>query len=354
MNIGAEVIMESVRTNYDIRLASQEDIPMIMEYIDEDWRRGHIMSVDRELFEYEMLNADGSVNMVIAYNRDKKQIDGCLGFLKSAYGVDSFDTWGSIWKVRKDCDNLLGLKLVDRVKKIVGNRFYLGIGINPNTAMRIHKMLLRDHVAKMNHYYRLANREDYRLAVVKHVDVYEDVGSNFQQYEVKLLDIDSFAEQFDDLVVNRDDSPYKNKDYFIHRYFKHPIYLYNVYGVYEKGILASFFILREDEHLERIAIRIVEYYGREECMGAIQNIFPQLFAQESVEYIDFYEHGFLRQNVEQAGFHLLEENDSNIIPNYFSPFVQENIDIWVSSPTDGTKFVKGDGDQDRPNEVRRT
>lgn len=37
--------MESVRTNYDIRLASQEDIPMIMEYIDEDWRRGHIMSV---------------------------------------------------------------------------------------------------------------------------------------------------------------------------------------------------------------------------------------------------------------------------------------------------------------------
>lgn len=346
--------MTSVGTNYDIRLASKEDIPMIMEYIDEDWRKGHIMAVDIELFEYEMLNEDGTVNMMIAYNQDKKQIDGCLGFLKSAVGTDIFDSWGTIWKVRKGCDNLLGLKLVDRVKKLSGNRFYLGIGINPNTAVKIHKMLLRDHVAKMKHYYCLAEREEYRIAIVKHMDVCEDINDIFEQYEIKLLNINSFILQFDDLIISNEITPYKNKEYFIHRYFKHPIYSYKVYGIYEKEKLTAFFVLRNDMHLERVAIRMVEYFGKEESLKAFRNIISELFVQESVEYIDFYEYGFLEENVQEAGFHLLEENDSNIIPNYFSPFVQENIDIWVSSPTKGTKFVKGDGDQDRPNEVKTT
>lgn len=344
--------MPFIGTSTEIRLANKNDIPMIMEYIGEDWRKGHVMSSSRELFEYELLNEDGTVNMMIAYNHEKKRLDGCLAFLKSAIGTDIFDTWGTIWKVRKDSDNLLGLRLVDNVKKLIGNRFYLGIGINPDTAMKIHKMLFRDHVAKMKHYYRLAERKEYRLAVVKHADTYGDISQIWGEYEVRLLDKDTFVLQFCDLVVNRENAPYKNKEYFIHRYFKHPIYSYKVYGIYVKEMLMAFFVLREDTHLGRIAIRIVDYYGQEESMKAIQNIIPQLFAKESVEYIDFYEYGFSDYCVQQAGFYLLEENDNNIIPNYFSPFVQENIDIWVSSPIDGSKFVKGDGDQDRPNEVK--
>jgi len=348
-----EVTMASVEENYEIRLANKEDIPLIMEYIDENWRKGHIMSVDRKLFEYEFLNSDGTVDMMIAVNRKKKRIDGCLGFLRSARGGDLFDTWGTIWIVRKDSDNLLGLRIVDKVKKISGNRFYLGIGINPDTAMKIHKMLFRDHVAKMKHYYCLADRKEYQIAVVEHKKIYEAARENFDDYTVKLLDLDSFAAAFDDLKEEESDIPLKNKEYFIYRYFRHPIYAYQVYGIYEKNELTAFFVLRKDTYLHRTAIRIVDYHGKEERMEAVQYIFPQLFADESVEYIDFYEYGFSEQNLEMAGFYLLEENDSNIIPNYFSPFVQENIDIWVSSPVDGAKFVKGDGDQDRPNGVKK-
>ena len=50
---------------------------------------------------------------------------------------------------------------------------------------------------------------------------------------------------------------------------------------------------------------------------------------------------------ETAGF---EEqiDDKNIIPNYFGPFVQKNIDIWTRAQDKKTIFFKGDGDQDRP------
>jgi hypothetical protein len=40
----------------------------------------------------------------------------------------------------------------------------------------------------------------------------------------------------------------------------------------------------------------------------------------------------------------------NIIPNYFEPFVAENIDIYFFSNTNEKVYIfKGDGDQDRPN-----
>ena len=50
-----------------------------------------------------------------------------------------------------------------------------------------------------------------------------------------------------------------------------------------------------------------------------------------------------------AGFCERTENDSNIIPNYFSPYEQRNIEIYVSGNINDGLFCKADGDQDRPN-----
>lgn len=41
-----------------------------------------------------------------------------------------------------------------------------------------------------------------------------------------------------------------------------------------------------------------------------------------------------------AGFALLQEKDTNIIPNYFSPYIKENIDIYVSSTKRGQCSLK--------------
>ena len=53
-----------------------------------------------------------------------------------------------------------------------------------------------------------------------------------------------------------------------------------------------------------------------------------------------------------AGFKLLEDLTEVIIPNYFEPVINENIDIlFAYKKKENIKFniYKGDGDQDRPN-----
>ena len=57
------------------------------------------------------------------------------------------------------------------------------------------------------------------------------------------------------------------------------------------------------------------------------------------------------EDVLEAGFTEVNEEDGNIIPNYFGPFLQENIDIWVDSKDKNSLFTKADADQDRPNTI---
>lgn len=339
--------MTGEKFDYEIRQANKADIPLIMEYINEDWREGHILSCNRELFEYEFLEADGTVNIVIAINLEKNRIDGCLGYLKASHNTEVFDMWGSVWKVRKDSGNLLGIKILMYVKNISGNRYYLGIGMNPETSVKIHDKIFKENVGKMKHWYYLAERSEYRLAIVRHKDEKRHLFNS--EMDVKLITVENFAAVFDRILSNDMTVPQKNRAYYIHRYFKHPIYTYKIYGIYKNDSIMAFFVLREDSYEGRIAIRMVDYYGDESYMYGIENIMPDLFADNNVEYMDFYEYGFSDANIEKAGFCLLEENDTNVIPNYFGPFVQKNIDIWVTSPVEKVKFVKGDGDQDRPN-----
>ena len=47
-------------TRYEIRLAMYSEISEIMQFIDEYWKKGHILATNRDFFEYEMV-VDGQV-----------------------------------------------------------------------------------------------------------------------------------------------------------------------------------------------------------------------------------------------------------------------------------------------------
>ena len=68
-----------------------------------------------------------------------------------------------------------------------------------------------------------------------------------------------------------------------------------------------------------------------------KNFFRNYLEETNCEYIDFYNYGFKEQSLLSAGFIERTEGDANIIPNYFHPFVQENIDIWIQ-PIDGVIY----------------
>ena len=73
------------------------------------------------------------------------------------------------------------------------------------------------------------------------------------------------------------------------------------------------------------------------------------FKQYGAEYIEFIHYGLNKRLLKNAGFIKLNEKKL-IMPIYFQPFINENIDIYFfSSKNQKLKLFMGDGDQDRPN-----
>jgi len=331
---------------YEIRLAKSDDIPAIMEFIGKNWNLSHIMAVNRDFFEYEFLEEDGGVNFILAVDRAKGTIEGLEGFLKASHDKEHLDVWGSIWKVLPGNMAFLGVELVKRWISAINCRNDIGVGDNPNTAIPILRRMLKRYIGKMKHYYMLADREDFKIARIDHYPPKKICGSAARV--IKFDSFDGLKERFE-FEKYKDCVPYKDAWYIEHRFFKHPIYHYDVYGIELDEKIGAVFVLRNQECQGHVAVRFVDYIGEQRLFAELGAFFRELLKTDDFEYVDFYCGGFLENPILCAGFTPIEENDTNIIPNYFAPFLQENIDIWVDSASDKTVFTKADADQDRPN-----
>jgi len=104
--------MNQFDTRYEIRLADSSDIELIMDFIDKYWKKGHIMSQDRDLFQYEYQDGD-QINFILAIDKNTRLLEGIFGFIKCSdtKDVKKKDIWGSMWKVRESGENmpLLGI-----------------------------------------------------------------------------------------------------------------------------------------------------------------------------------------------------------------------------------------------------
>lgn len=332
---------------YEIRIAKYEEIEEIMRFIDTRWRKGHILARDRAFFEYEMVT-DGKVNFIIAKDRGTGEIVGLDGFLAASKNKEKLDTWGSMWKVVPGSMGLLGLELDRRLKAYLNARACLSMGINPKTSVPLNKKLMGyEDVGKMRHFYCLAERENYRVARVGHAEPFIEN----QEYRVQTVQFKNMEELkgLYDFSWGADAVPYKDEWYISHRFFEHPIYTYQVYGLVEAQSQRgqALLICREQAHNGAKVLRIVDYIGKPELFGGISGFLKS--GLETYEYIDFYCYGFDTSAVRQAGMVEIQDGDTNIIPNYFAPYVAENIDIWVGVPKGKAVFFKADGDQDRPN-----
>lgn len=334
---------------YEFRIAKTEDIEAIQEFLDTNWKKGHILVKHRDYLEYEFLEENGDVNFVLAIDKDKKSIEGILGFLKASKDKDNLDIWGSIWKTLDGNMPMLGCEIVNRRKELTGCRNSIGVGDNPKTAIPVLKKLLRKYTAKMEHYYLLRKRDDYTIAKMMY---YPETSIDEKQYEVVKLDnINILKDEFN-CEDYKEYIPYKDYWYIEHRYYNHPVYNYELYGVKKDGKVKALLVFRRQEYENRVAIRMIDYIGDRTLISGIGLFLNKLVEDdERNEYIDFYCSGINPEEVKKAGFALRKDDDENIIPNYFGPFLQANIDIWVDSTDSSTLFCKADADQDRPNVI---
>ena len=341
--------MNKYDEKYEIRFAKYEEIDEVMKFIDEHWRKGHIMSRNRELFEHEYL-INGQINVVIAKDKKSGKICAFHGFMPASMNKEKLDFWGSMWKTADGEMGLLGIELVKRWRTFQKHRANLGCGVNPNTAVPLMKKILNfGDVGKMKHFYCLSKRNEYKIAKIGH---YEQFKEN-ESYQVKIIpfkNIDEVKNNYD-FSCNENILPYKDAWYINHRFFDYPINKYQVYGLKEDSSLKceALLMCREQEYNGEKILRIVDYIGKADLFAGISKFLTE--GLKEYEYIDLYCYGFDTKFVEQAGMIELKDDDTNIIPNYFAPYVAENIDIWVGTPK-GYKtatFFKADGDQDRPN-----
>lgn len=333
---------------YTIRLANYEEVDEVMDFIDTYWKKNHILATDRKFFEYEMV-IEGKVNFLIAKTHESNRIEGLLGFLPCSKRSEKLDVWGVVWKTIEGAVPMLGMELKKRLMTIIGARTDLGVGANAETSVPLLSRIYKYYTAKMKHFYMLSNTECFNIAKV--------VSKPIQQHRtdikthVKKLDNIELLEVFFDFNSVSEQIPFKDAWYYNRRFYNHPVYNYDVWGLSDEKQNRAICVTKSQLYKGISVVRIVDYLGCQHLFSGCGEFLNHLLKDN--EYIDFYFDGFNSQYALDAGMIERTDDDLNIIPDYFSPFEQKNIDIWVDSSNrvDRCCFFKADGDQDRPNSI---
>ncbi len=332
--------------DYEIRYAEVSDIDSIMRFIDENWKKDHILSRNRELFEWQYGGEDNRINMIIGLD-SSKNIQGLIGFISYGNNENS-DIALAMWKANKNT-GFLGIRLLAYLLENKPHREVVCPGINPYTTQTIYERMGMN-VGIMTQWYRLACRKEYRIASILDdtIPEYSEETEGILLSEV--LSYDDLPELFN--TTNDDylnSIPFKSLEYIKKRYFLHPVYDYKVFAI--KGIREkadTLIIFRVQECNGSKALRVIDCIGTVSDIGLITEEIDRLLRKYDCEYADLYETGLSHEMMTKAGW-LSATDEENIIPDYFSPYECRKVNIYFSSSSYSAVLFKGDGDQDRPN-----
>ena len=317
-----------------ISFAEKNDINEIMLFIDNEWRKGHILARDRSFFEW-MYVKDDKVNFVIS--RNDGNIDGILGFVP--YDINSAQMALTVWKALKSSNGMIGMSMLAFIEKELQPRLIASPGVNPATTTAIYRYF-KHEVGKMRHYYRLAKRDEFYIPTI-------------QNTRVPAVDVTGIAEvrklngikDYEEACIKYADNAIKKDSWYINRrYFEHPVFKYEHYLVNESLDV----IIREQDVDGHKCLRVVDMLGDYSLLPFLSSTLDNIMARDDYEYVDCYASAIDKAVWDAAGWIDVEEIN-NVIPNYFAPFERSNIDLYFSSKPHGFVVMRGDGDQDRPN-----
>ena len=330
-----------------IRQAHMNEIDRIMMFLKQNWGENHVMANSRELMCYEHAWRD-EFTFVLAEDNHTKKLYGVFGFLP--YSDEELrDMGGGIWKVIANPHFLLGTEIFRYVQENMRCRMFADCGVNPKT--KGHRKLMGHVNLKLNQYYRLnSSVQVFSVADIKNRKISKK--TNDISYKlIELKNMEEFKRNFN-VTQYKEILPYKDNTYIEHRYFHHIKYRYKVMGIDKGGIVDAVLIGREVAVGEKKIFRIIDFLGNDESFSGTFDAWDSFLNRGSYEYVDFYEYGLDSESLSKAGFFKRDEDDINIIPNYFEPFEQKNVDILISTNVhENFRMFKGDGDQDRPNSV---
>ncbi|OON90765.1 MAG: hypothetical protein ATN34_04600 [Epulopiscium sp. Nele67-Bin002] len=319
---------------YTITHAQLYHKPKIIKFLHDYWGSQHCIVTSDELFTYQYI-IDNSLNFIIAQD-ENNEIGALVGYIK--YKKTDSPILAAMWvKNPKIKDQLIGLRVLEHLKTL-GSSLSC-VGIHPRT--RPAYEFINCHTGQMEHYYRLNEQmTHYTIPQINNKTILP-----IKKHDTSTL---TQIQTISELQYNQiqQDGLQKDLNYIKYRYINYPFYDYKIYSITAEKKVISLLILRIIPIKTANVIRIIDFIGQQKYLGTVSKQLNQLLQHYNAEYMDFYEHGIQQQTLNDIGF--INNDYTNIIPNYFEPYVLSNVKLYYASDTNACLF-KGDADQDRPN-----
>lgn len=301
-----------------------------------------------EFFSYYYTGRFGVPHFVLAERNG--QLLSAAGYIPASSAMCP-DTWVSVWVAVRG-RNGVGLELMNAIPQLLHTEVLACNNIRPATCTFYR--FLGWTAGRVSHYYRLAARDEYRLAVPGTRQM-PPVSSTAPG----ALTLARVANDFELNPLGMPDTPHtprKDTWYLRRRYFHYPHQTYDVWAVRETAVLKAYVVTRtvpactDGTGPEVPVVRIVDFIGRDEVLPRIGAALDRLLQESGAEYMDCYCAGIPSGIWAQAGFCERLPDDGTVIPNYLNPPLHENTEYYyfTSNPQNFVLF-KADGDQDRPN-----
>ena len=298
--------------DYQIRYVRLDEADKLQSFIDQYWKQGHILAHNKLLLDYQHKNlTENRYNFVGAYNTITGNFDIVLGFIPRSQYDENFsdrDIWLAIWKKNDlQLPRGMGTKLLDYLETEYKPNTIGSIGINENIEQLYLKRGWKS--GTLDHW--------YFLKTPPLISFIQNELRNSTYYE----------------------NPFcKTPSYYENRYDNHPFYKYkNFQGV----------VYRKIETKSGSCLRIVDFKDKFYLDGFSLN---ELLVTESADYIDCLNHGLPVKTFTKMGFR--KRDHDMTIPQWFEPLDLGVADIKFAYKSNTEYFiVKGDSDQDRPNQI---
>jgi hypothetical protein len=323
-----------------IRLCENSEAHSIQLFIADVWKKNHILSVNKNLLDFQYLQGN-HYNFFIA--EDNKKIIGILGFIPVNLfdiSLSGKDYWLALWKIDdRYASHGMGISLLRALYKTFTPDSVGVLGIN--SEVRKLYEIMGFQTGKLIHYY-IANPKYEKFYIAENMQIIQESAIESACFR-EIKDI----EQINSLYIGY--YPNKSKNYIVNRYCKHPFYKYLFWGAYNEKNLVAVFVLRLQKTKDSQCLRIIDIIGNHKEISLKRRDFLFITNLFNAEYIDCLNFGISENEFYNWGF--IKKNGNTVIPNFFEPFLKENIDIQFAYKSNYPDYVffKGDGDQDRPN-----
>ncbi len=332
---------------HEIRFCREEETDKIKEFINGNWKAGHILGSNTTLLDWQHLDrVNKKYNFIVADNRATGAFDAILGYVATSHFdpllLREKDVWLTTWMNDRNKSHKpgLGRELLAYLEQELAPHS-IGLIATSKASLAVCKAL-KYKTGTLAHYYFLrTDILDFKIAITDKA-VQSDRENNATVLLKELKDLKEADE------VRCDFRPKKSIEYLSRRFCNHPVYKYRFYGLYLKDKPSAIFVVRKVSANGGSCLRIVDIFGRihEGYLGAE---FEKLLAEECAEYIDCLNYGIDENIFSSMGF--LKKTGLTIIPNYFEPFERRNVDIEFAYRAEYKNYIifKADSDQDRPN-----